>query len=82
MFTPFRIARGPDRMASVGNFRHTVGRKENGDVFYTIEDWNKLEDQHAVHEMKFTGLTAFHDNGDKSQELLQKVTRQCVSLQL
>ena len=59
LFTPMKVARGPDTAEAVGKYRHTLAWSSDGRLEYLIDEWKNIAYPHRKLSQPFTGMTIF-----------------------
>ena len=62
LFTPYKVAGGPDREIRMKRYRVTTGTYvENGQNFKITDDWLKPGNAHRLLKLSWTGTTKFQE---------------------
>ena len=71
LFTPFKVAGGPDREIRMKRYRITSGTYIiSGDKFKITDDWLKPGNAHRLLKASWTGSTTFHEIPEYIEETM------------
>ena len=72
LFTPFKVAGGPDRDIRMKRYRITTGTYINGgEKFKITDDWLKPNNSHRLLKASWTGITDFHGIPEYIEETIR-----------
>ena len=57
LFTPMKVARGPETVAAVGQWRVTVGELANCEEFLRVDKWKATAEPHEMMVQPWAGIT-------------------------
>jgi hypothetical protein len=64
LFTPMKVAGGPQNGLAVGEIRVTLGHYADGQTFSRADLWKELKDAHSLRAKPWTGCTTFITTGE------------------
>ena len=64
LFTPMKVAGGPQNGLAVGEIRVTLGHYADGRAFSRADLWKELKDAHSLRAKPWTGCTTFITTGE------------------
>ena len=72
LFTPFKVAKGPEKSESLNIKRFTKGVTQSGRKFEFHDEWQRSENAHRLLEEKWIGCTTFVVKGRANLHDLQR----------